>query len=156
MSKFDVSSVAGIVLAAIVFSVAQSRPASSPSTGPEATAIGTFKSQEVVVAYYKSPAFKAKMKSLHEQHAEAKRKGDAEKVRELEKTGEALQERAHQQYDGEAPIDEVIEELRPSLPEIAKAAGVGAIVADFVWKDPAFKTVDLTERLVQRLAPPGK
>lgn len=156
MKFVEVIGAAGLLVAATMFGSAGSRQESTPVRQEAPVAIGTYDSQQVLIAYYKSPPFKEKMRVLHEAHAEAKRKGDTAKMKELERQGEALQDRAHHQYDGEAPLTEVIDALRPSFPEIAKAAGVGAIVADFVWRDPAFKTVDLTERLVQRLTAPPK
>jgi hypothetical protein len=156
MKIVDVIGAAGLLLAVSLFGSAESRQESRPVRQDAPAAIGTYDSQQVLIAYYKSPQFKEKMRLLHEAHAEAKLKGDTAKMKELERQGEALQERAHDQYEGKAPLTEVIDALRPSFPEVAKAAGVGAIVADFVWRDPAFKTVDLTERLVQRLAPPPR
>jgi hypothetical protein len=152
MIRFDRSAAGGLVLAAILFVFPRFLPAPVPQAEPPA-AVGTYKLEDVVVAYYKSAVFAEKMKALHAEHADAKKRGDESKVRELEQRGEALQERAHQQYDGEAAIPEILDLIRPAFPEIAKAAGVGAIVEDFVWKDPAFKTVDDTDRMVARLVP---
>jgi hypothetical protein len=154
MSKVHLIAALVLVVGTVVLGSARSQPGqSAPVAARDLMAVGTFKTEELVVAYYKSAVFSEKLKALVAERDGAARKGDSRKVRELEEKGEALQERAHQQYAGEAPLTEILEVLRPGFPEVAKAAGVGAIVADFVWKDPAFKTVDVTDRLVQRLAP---
>jgi hypothetical protein len=151
MTKLDVWA-AGIVLAVLVFSIPQS-PLPARAQAASTMATGTYESQELVIANYKSALFAERLKVLKAQCEDARRQGDTERVRQFEKEGGALQDRAHKQLAGEAPITEILEALRPHFPEVAKAAGVGAIVSDFVWKDPSFKTVDLTDRLVQKLAP---
>jgi hypothetical protein len=153
MTRIDVLGTGGLLLAVILSFAQQARPVPprAVSAGQDVTAVGTFKPQDLVVAYYKSSGFAQKLRGMKAEQEEARRKGDEQKVRELETKGEALQERAHGQYDGNLPITEILDELRPAFPEIAREAGVGAIVGEFVWKSPGFKTVDVTERLIARL-----
>jgi hypothetical protein len=110
---------------------------------PKRLRVGTYQADSLVVAYYKNsnPYFKKEMDALM-----------AEPVEAREKKGAALQDRAHQQLAG-APIDNILEALRPVLPEIARAAHVDLIVSQIVYRAPDADTVDITGLLIERFHP---
>ena len=105
--------------------------------------VGTYQADSLVVAYYKNsnPYFKKEMDALM-----------AEPVEAREKKGAALQDRAHQQLAG-APIDNILEALRPALPEIARAVHVDLIVSQIVYRAPGADTVDVTNLLIEQFHP---
>ena len=105
--------------------------------------VGTYQADSLVVAYYKNsnPYFKKEMDALM-----------AEPVEAREKKGAALQDRAHQQLAG-APIDNILEALRPAPPEIARAVHVDLIVSQIVYRAPGADTVDVTNLLIEQFHP---
>jgi hypothetical protein len=52
---------------------------------------------------------------------------------------------------GEAPIDNILEMLKPALPGIAARAHVGMIVSEIPWADSSVTTVDVTDLLLDEL-----
>lgn len=107
--------------------------------------MGTFDRPSIVIAYYRSGMW---LKVVPEKKAAlqaAREKGDAAEVAEFEEWGRASQELLHGQLEGQAPIDNILEALKPHLPAVARAAGVRAKVVN-----PAqgAGTVDVTGALI--------
>ena len=113
--------------------------------------IGTFHQTAVVVAYYRSPQWAYILGGKRAQLETAKWSGDTKKVQELETWGQTQQDTAHKQLEGEASIDNIIEALKPALPEIAAKAGVDAIVPDLPYAGSRVQTVDVTDLLLDWL-----
>jgi hypothetical protein len=113
--------------------------------------IGTFHKGSIVVAYYRSPMWAEVLKSKMDQMQQAKAANDTKKVQELERWGQSHQETAHQQLEGDAPIYEIIEALKPSFPEIAKKAEVSVIVLDLPFAGADVEKVDVTDLLLDWL-----
>jgi len=63
---------------------------------------------------------------------EAQDQGNESKIETLGEKGKAIQSKAHQQGFGNAPIDDIIEQMKDKLPKIAGKAGVDLIVSK--WK----------------------
>jgi hypothetical protein len=110
--------------------------------------VGTFDSRAAVVAYYRSPLFAAALKQKHAEHAAAKAAGDSAKAAELERWGESSQDLAHRQLAGKAPIDNILDALRPQLPAIAAKANVSRITPNPPKGAP---TVDVTPHILDAL-----
>jgi hypothetical protein len=136
-----------IVLAALVCAVA----------GRAQTAkVGTFDKASVVVAFYNSPYWSAKINAALAEREKAQAVGDEKKVAELSKWGQDQQELAHRQLAGEAPIDNIMEMLRPALPGIAAKAHVAMIVSEVPWADSSVTIVDVTDLLLDELQASAK
>jgi hypothetical protein len=118
--------------------------------------IGTLHGPSIVVAYYGSDLNRAHMKELHAKRDRARADGDRARVKELEAEGERLQDLAHRQLEGKAPIDEILAALKERLPAAAKEAGVQAIVERVTWAAPGVEVVDVTDAVVAQLHPSEK
>ena len=114
----------------------------------QATAVGTFDRQAIVVAYYRSPQWAAMLEQKQAQLRLAKQSNDSDLVRELSAWGEQSQELAHKQLTGEAPISNVLDALRPAFQEIQRSMGLRDIV---LCPDAKAQTVDLTAQLLDWL-----
>ena len=82
--------------------------------------------------------------------------GDKEKVAELEAWGPARQRALHRQGFGRVPVDDLLEPVAERLPEVAREAGVDAIVFDCNWTGPGVEVVDVTDALVALFDPSEK
>jgi hypothetical protein len=92
--------------------------------------VGTFDKPSIVVAYYRSEMWGSVLREKRAEQQKAKDAGDAKRVAELEKWGVSHQDLAHKQLAGEAPIDNIVEALKPHFAEVAARAGVKEIVVD--------------------------
>lgn len=131
----------------------EDQPAAPGATTANVTRVGTFCTSDLVVAYYRSEAFDKRLQTLSAERDKAQAAGDEKKVAELESQGAAMQERAHKQLVGEAPITDILQHLAPSVPEVAKEAGVPVIAGQVIYRDPSVRPVDVTELLVKKLKP---
>jgi hypothetical protein len=113
--------------------------------------VGTFHTQSVVVAFYRSPIWAERLKEKKAESEAAKKANDTKKLQELNEWGGASQELAHRQVAGDAPIANIIEALAPAFPEIAKKAQVSIIVQDLPYADSSVETVDVTDQLLDWL-----
>lgn len=113
--------------------------------------IGVLNKSGLVVAFYNSQSWKDTVKAKMAEMQAAKQAGDTAKVAELEKWGQTGQERAHQQLAGEAPLDSILEALKPALPEIARRAGVAVVVVDLPYASDQVRIVDVTPHLLDYL-----
>ncbi len=134
MNRSIVWTLAGLALALPV--AAQDQP------------VGTFHKKSIVVAYYRSDAWKKAVDQKREEQKAARAAGDQAKVAELEKWGAGSQELAHRQLEGKAPIDSVVEALRPVLTEVAARHGAAGIAAD---PPKGVRTVDLTTQILDAM-----
>lgn len=109
--------------------------------------VGTFDKPSIVVAYYRSEMWANVLREARMEQQKAKDAGDAKRAAELEKWGRSSQELAHRQLTGKAPIDNILEALKPRFAEVA-AAGVSEILAD---PPKGAETVDVTDLLLDVL-----
>jgi len=95
------------------------------------------------------------MSGLHESMKKAQEEGNESKINELNEKGKDIQAKAHRQGFGNAPVDEVIEQIKDKLPEIAKKTGVDLIVSKWKidYQSPGTKYVDVTDQMVQPFSP---
>lgn len=119
--------------------------------------IGIYDSRAVAVAYAGSPVQRKVMAPLRAAHDKARQSGDAAEVARLEAQGKAMQEKAHRQAFGTAPVDDLLDLIADVLPGIRQAAAVGALVS--MWDDktlakyPRADRVDVTPALVDAFQP---
>jgi hypothetical protein len=110
--------------------------------------VGTFDKGSLVLAYYRSPRWLNQVKEKRAEQQAARAAGDSARVKELEKWGRESQNLAHRQLSGKAPLDNILEDLKPAFPQLCRNRGVSAIVADPPAGTP---TVDVTSDLMDLL-----
>ncbi len=143
------SLLAGVVV--VLLCVSQTLAAES-SNRPR---IGVFKRTDLLIAFYKSAAWDQHLKDLMKQRDQAREKGDKKKVKQIEQQGAKLQQIAHQQLAGQAPLSNIFEQIEKKFPEVCKESGVCAIIEKPIYSTKDVELVDITERLV-KLLPPAK
>ncbi len=112
--------------------------------------VGVFDRTAVLIAYYKSAPFTNRLRALKKDRDAARSAGDWAVAERLDTQGEAMQELAHRQLAGAAPLTNIADDLGEDLAEIARKSGVSSIVAG--GTEPAgSRTIDLTTQLVERL-----
>lgn len=113
--------------------------------------IGTFDSRAVALAFYRSEYWAEHLKSKVAERNREKAAGNQARVTELEAWSKHQQELAHQQVFDGAPVSNVLDHIRSSWPEIARTAGVNAIVSEIHYIGSPAATVDLTMQIVDWL-----
>ncbi len=113
--------------------------------------VGTFDRPSIVVAFYRSPMWSAVVQGKKTEMQQAKAANDQKKVEELNKWGGDSQEMAHRQLAGEAPIDSILEMMKPMLATVAGQAHVASIVPEVPGADKTAATVDVTDLLLDQL-----
>jgi hypothetical protein len=113
--------------------------------------VGVINKAGLVISFYGSPQWSAGIKGKMAELQAARQAGDKTKQAELEKWGEGQQEKAHQQLSGEAPLDNILEALKPAWPEIARRAGVSVLVVDLPYAGDGVEQVDATPQLMDYL-----
>jgi len=111
--------------------------------------VGTFDRQAIALAYYRSPMFAAELAQHRAALDEAKRVNDTDKIRSISDWLSQSQEMAHTQVFENAPIPNILEELKPAFDEIEKARRLTAIVP--APAGPPAETVDVTPQLLDWL-----
>jgi hypothetical protein len=122
-----------------------------PSAAAQVAKVGTFDRTSIVVAFYRSPTWDAKLNAALAERDKARVAGDRKKVNELSKWGQSQQELAHKQLAGSAPIDNIMEMMKPMLATVAAQEKVARIVPQGSRIDKTAATVDVTERLLDQL-----
>ena len=115
--------------------------------------VGTFQRGSLIVAFYRSAFWHAKLSELMGQRNQAATTGDLATVDRIEGQIRAMQELGNKQLAGNAPIDNIYEQLKPMWAEIAREANVQLIIADPLYLDPAAPVVDITPYLLKRFPP---
>ena len=113
--------------------------------------VGTFDRPSIVVAFYRSPMWSAKLKDALAERDKAKAAGDQKRVDELNKWGQDQQDLAHKQLAGEAPVDNILEMMKPMLATVEAQAKVASIVPEVPGADKTAATVDVTDLLLDQL-----
>ena len=142
--------VLGVLLAAV-----PAGPVVAAGGAPAAVRIGTFDSRAVALAYYRSPDRKADIGAMRADLEKAKAAGDQKKVEELQARGPAMQMLMHQQVFSNGSIGNITAAMASRLPDVAKAAGVVAIVSswELPHSAPGVELVDVTPQVVALFAP---
>jgi hypothetical protein len=143
--------VMGLVL--LVSGAAPVPTAVSAGDGTAAARIGTYESRAIAIAYARSAHLAAVHTDLLQRRSEAEERGDEALVREIEARGGALQLRLHLQGFSTAPVDDLLDAVRDRLPEVAREAGVAAIMRSVDFHEPSVEIVDVTGALVRLFDP---
>jgi hypothetical protein len=119
------------------------------------TKIGIFDSRAVGLAYGRSEAFRNGMIKLHERHAEAKKSGDEEAMKEMEAEGQATQDLLHKQVFGTYSVAKILAAKKDEVTAIAQKAGVVVVVSkwDLTYQAQGYEFVDLSLPLAMLFNP---
>jgi hypothetical protein len=125
-------------------------PAPVKASTTQPAKIGTYDKVSIVIAFYRSPQWEAILQQKQDEKVAAMKSSNAAKVKELNDWGLTCQEVAMQQVLGAAPMDNILEVLKPAFREIERKQGLAAIV-EFPGTDPDAVKVDVTAQLMDWL-----
>jgi hypothetical protein len=140
-------------LTLLVSAAAPVPTATSAEEDPPVVRVGTYDSRAIAVAYARSAHLAAVHADLVQRRSEAEARGDEALVREIEARGGALQLRLRLQGFSTAPVDDLLDAVRDRLPEVARGAGVAAILRSVDFHEPSVEIVDVTDALVRLFDP---
>ncbi|CAG1009886.1 hypothetical protein PHYC_03763 [Phycisphaerales bacterium] len=128
----------------------QARPEVAYSTAAAEARVGQVGRTELLVAYAKSKVQDDRLRAMVRERDAAKARGDSARVKELEREGSAMQDRAHRQLAGREPLTNVIDAIRNGLPGVAREQHVDRI--DIVAKvRPTEASPDVTKAVTALL-----
>ena len=125
-------------------------PAAPAPTGMR---VGTFQRGSLIMAFYRSAFWSAKLSDLMVQRNQAATKGDLATIDQIEGRIRVMQELADKQLAGKEPIDNIYEQLKPMWTDIAREANVQLIIYDPLFLAPGTSLVDITPYLLKRFPP---
>lgn len=123
----------------------------------EKVRVGTYDSRSVAVAFAGSEAFSKWFGDLKAERDKAQAAGDQNRVAELKAEGAARQKLMHAQGFSTASVDNILNQIKDSLPSIREKAGVTVLVSTWdkdglaEYKDA--ELVDVTMALVDAFHP---
>lgn len=129
-------------------------------TGRSRVRIGIYDSRAVAAAFAHSEYNEERLNAKMAEMEEAKAAGDTKKIEELDKWGNAQQHKLHRQGFSTAPVDDILEYIKDTLPQIAEDANVTALVSK--WDKKALKPyksaeqIDITARIIAEFDPDEK
>ena len=120
---------------------------------PTKIRIGTFKSQALAVAYFRSDVFRNYVNDLKAQTEKAQADGDEERTKQLKAKLQDMQQTAHMQVFGNAGINNILKHIEGAFPEVAAEADLAAVVQQVLYSGPSVELVDVTDLLVKKFDP---
>ncbi len=125
---------------------APSLAAADPKAGaPGAARVGLFDSRVVAYAWFWSEAGTRRREELIAAARAAKQDGDAVRMQQTSAAVAAYQEENHLQVFSTAPVDAVLESIRPQVVVIMAEAGVTRLVSK--WDEAALQKLDGAEQV---------
>ena len=122
--------------------------------------LGVYDSRAVAVAYVHSNWLEREMKAKMAEMKKAKTEGDTKKIEKLEEWGKAHQAKIHRQGFSTAPVDDILEHIKDSLPGIIADANVVELVSKWDKKTlnsyRQAKLVDVTDKITALFKPNKK
>lgn len=172
MQPRGIAVIAGLVVAGIVIVIAAAAaaarqpvvpaappPAASPAAADRAAhkiRVGVYDPRAVAVAYSRGHGDDQRLKQLREELKQAEQAGKNDRAAQVRAQGERLQMLRHLQGFAGARVDDIMATLADRLPQIARDAGVVAIVDRLDYTSAEVETVDLTDRLAAEFKPDEK
>ncbi|MFA6290692.1 MAG: hypothetical protein WC637_02860 [Victivallales bacterium] len=150
-----------VVMCAVGLLVLAAMAEESASPSSAKTRVGVYDSRAIAVAFINSQVYKdtdgKKLNEMIAEHDKAKAEGNKKRVDELEAWGKEQQTLLHKQGFSTAPVDGILIHIKDQMPEIAKTAGVVAIVSKWdketLAKYKSAELVDVTMALVNAFHP---
>jgi hypothetical protein len=127
--------------------------AQAAGAAPGPARIGTYDGRAIAVAFVPSTINSVQLAELVKKAKDAEAAGDTARVAELRAKGAALQTLRHLQGFSNAPVDDILDHVRERLPEVARKAGVCAIVRETDFHDATVETIDVTDQIVALFNP---
>jgi hypothetical protein len=118
---------------------------------PSKLVVGVYNRTYLVQAFYRSPAWAAKMQALMEERNKAAGGTDLDAVDRLDKELANAQALAQKQLAGEAPLKNILDALKGQWAAIAQETRVDLIVSEPVYAGPGAAFVDVTPAMVKHL-----
>ncbi|TRZ76096.1 MAG: hypothetical protein D4R97_01330 [Bacteroidetes bacterium] len=117
--------------------------------------IGTYDSRIVIFAWSRSDYFKQHMIKFKQQSDSAEKAHDTARVKELSIQAMSFQHLLHLTVFSNGSVGFVMTIVKDKLPELAKTAGVSAILSkwELNFSDPSIEIVDLTSKIAQLFQP---
>ncbi|MDO8303222.1 MAG: hypothetical protein Q7T18_08270 [Sedimentisphaerales bacterium] len=128
----------------------------NPQPAEQKIRIGVFNTRAVALAHGRSKMYMEEINKLVAEAKEAKVKGDDKKFQKLDAQLKMRQEKGHWQVFCDLGIDDILKLIRPNYGEIAKNAGVSAIVEQAVYNDKNIEVIDVTELMAEQFTPDEK
>ena len=147
-----------LVLSSAVAALVGSGGCNWASTDPKR--IGVYDSRGIAVAYAGTEHHERETARLAEMLKQAKAAGDEKRAKEIDARIWSRRKRLHRQGFGGAPVDDILETIKDSLPEIRRQANVSALISK--WDKKALRRyrsaerVDVTDLMVQPFNPNEK
>jgi hypothetical protein len=130
------------------------QPATQPAAHPRAALrVGVYDTRAVCVAGRNSRAFASAIDDLRHQLKDAQAAHDTARAEQVKQRGATLQTVRHLQAFSNAPVDDILADIKPQLPAIAVETDVDLIVARCDFQSPDVELVDVTDQLVQAFHP---
>lgn len=149
--KHTLQIMAGVICAGLGWTILlPAAETNSPTTAKER--IGIYDSRVVAYAYFWSEAQQRRRNEHMAATKAAKAAGDQARLAELDAARRQGQDTIHRQIFSTAPVDAILDTLKPRVAEVGKQAGVTRLVSK--WDKKALKQfkraeqVDVTELLL--------
>jgi hypothetical protein len=140
-----------ILVGLLLFGAGAPQMAAAPATpAPAGVRIGIFNRNGLVLTFYRSAFWNAKLTDLMGQRNKAAAGGDIATIDKIEGEIQTMKELADKQLAGKAPITNIYEQLAPQWADIAREANVQLIVDDPLFLAPNAPVVDITAFIVKR------
>jgi hypothetical protein len=146
----------GLAALAAVIAAGPVLEASEEGGSGETVRIGVYNSRCVALAYGNSEQHNERIRELRQRREKALEEGKEQIAKECERTGEALQRRAHMQVFSNGPIDGIVAEIADEMPALAAKHDLDAIAEGLVHAGPGVETVDITKDVMELFDPPER
>jgi hypothetical protein len=136
--------------------------AGRPTVAAEAPAavskvrIGVYDTRAVALAWGRSKAFNGHLAEVRAEYDAAKKAGDEKHLKEIDDRMRNAQDKMHWQVFSDWNINDILEVIKPNYAEIARKAGVVALVPKVSFADDSVEAVDVTMAMVEQFAPDQK
>jgi hypothetical protein len=155
MRHLAITLVIGTMVALAVISGRPTKAADAPAAASKVR-IGVYDSRAVALAWGRSKACMDNISARMAEHKKAKAAGDTKQADKIGEEMKVLQDKMHWQVFGDWNIDDILVKIRPNYPDIAKKAGVIAIVPRLEYKDASIEAVDVTMLMAEQFSPDEK
>lgn len=116
--------------------------------------VGVFDNRAIAVAYARSIEAKRQLESTLQRHAEAKKSGDAELVKRIERGLDRRQWLMHRQGFGVESVRDLLKQVEPGLADVKRESGLAMIAWEPMLVDfDHVQLVDVTDELVELFEP---
>ncbi len=142
-------------VATLLFAVVVAGVVSTVHPGPPRPKIGTFDSRAIAIAYANSAEGSQFINGLRAEMAKARESRNDSLVRAVSEKGRVHQVLMHLQGFSVGSVSEILKKHAPEMKEVARAAGVEALVSKFelAYLGNGIDTVDVTLPMVKLFDP---